>query len=208
MQNAPSAEEVVEAPQADSGVKLFDFAGGTPKQYVEQLKATFGTLGLPVIMEDKTLNQPLPPMKEFGGTAFEIIQSSVGPRIQYSGGTATGIKITFAPESPSDPFAANPGPTSPKDPFATDNSRDVGVENPKIVLFQFSGGTAAELVAALDSAFKTRLADVATIAPEFSTVRLPALKMKAADPLKVIELLNRFSKNTAGTCGYWSVTDL
>lgn len=44
---AIQAQVIVEAPEAGSGLKWFEFAGGTPAQLVEELQKTLGSSTAP-----------------------------------------------------------------------------------------------------------------------------------------------------------------
>lgn len=187
------AQTVVEEPKPDSQVKLFEFAGGTPEQLMEKLKETFGSFGMPVMMEDKTNGEPLPPVaKMFALNAIDALQLGMSGRVSIKGGSKW-IYLTFRESAPepvnADPFAGSPEETEAR--------------KLKTIHFRFPGGTPAELVAALENAFGVKLAEITTIAPEVKDIRIPALNLKAGSVYDVLELLNKLSLNTAGTCGCW-----
>lgn len=185
---------VVETPAENSGLKLFEFTGGTPIQFLDQLKKTFGGFGTGVTMEDETGGVLLPACKSFHGSAYEAACGFDHSRLLV-GSSNGGYQLRFLPGGPgsgTDPSQSTPSGGS-KPPIVA----------PEILRFEFPGGTAAELISALDTAFGTA---IATIAPEFGNIRLPALNMRADDASQVIELVNSLSSNTAGAYGFWKLS--
>ncbi|MES2709922.1 MAG: hypothetical protein V4726_25215 [Verrucomicrobiota bacterium] len=186
---------VVEAPAADSRTKLFEFPGGTPEQFVAQLKKVYGSFGYAVTMEDETAGHALPAAKVFASDAISAAKEALPQRLQVSSSDGWfQLRFIAGNGENADPFA--------KAPAAGEGAAS---KAPAKILFRFPGGTPAELISALDKAFGCHLTEIATIAPEIAAARIPVLQMKAEEAWQVLEMLNNFSMNTAGTTGYWGL---
>lgn len=75
---------VVEGPEEGSRMKLLDFSGGNPQEFLAQVKKTYGGFGMVVTMEDETGGVPLPAGKVFADSPSQAIQLLLGDRVSTS----------------------------------------------------------------------------------------------------------------------------
>jgi hypothetical protein len=186
------AQTEFQPPPKDSRVKLFDFPGGTPTEFLQKVKEVYGFDDLAVMLVDKTEGEALPPVKAHRSDwedALDLLRKNdPGNQVDYRREVGW-LEITFYKR-----------PSAPEQAPAKEEVEAAVEQRP----FRFPGGSAGELIAALSAFSGTDLAAITTIHPAIASETFPSINLTALDIDGILEVINNLSEDSGYSLGDWS----